>query len=666
LTRGQDIPSGKNEAGGKPEAVLFEPLPVVEAASLHSQSLVEAPASVTVVTAEEIQRRGYRTLADVLADVRGMYVSYDRTYHYVGVRGFSLASDNNTRFLFMVNGHSLTENVLDSANYFGQDFGLDLELVERIEIVRGPSSALYGSNGMFATINIVTKSPVEYEPFRVAVETDTFGERKVHLSTSQYLGHGANLLFSTSIFNNTGQSLYFPEFDTPLTNNGWAERMDGERGYHSFANLIWRGWSFLAYFNSREKIVPTGLYGTLFNDRGTKLSDARSFVEAAYQKNVGAEGQLRWRTYYDGYRFLGRYEFQDVTSVGTGWNVAKGDWVGTQLTYRFPVPHIGFLTVGSEASWDLRALMTAYYGSPENWTLARVDRPNRSFAAFLQDEWQLSRRWTLYLGGRLDTSRNHELLLTPRVALIYQPSSATVVKLLYGRAFRDPSPFEQFYDDGVSQIANPDLQAERMQTLEAAFEKKLGKKFELQANVYRYRIGGLIAAALTGGLIQQYRNVEAVRSTGFELEGTGKLGSRLKIDASLAVERSADNTTAYARVNSPARVGKVLLETPVFGDRWSLSGGFQYLSKRNTFAGDVVPAVYLVNLTAASRRLPGGLELQVGVRNLFNYRYWDPAGTVQVVDRIQQDGRCLFLRLSWAAHRSTEGAAAQGKPWREP
>jgi outer membrane receptor for ferrienterochelin and colicins len=654
----------------KPESVLFEALPVVEAASLHAQTLLEAPASVTVITDEEIRERGYRTLADVLADVRGMYVTNDRSYHYVGVRGFSIPGDYNNRFLMMINGHSLTENIYGSANLFGQDFGLDLDLVKRIEIVRGPSSALYGTNGMFATINIVTKSPVEYQRMRASAELDTFGQRKGQLSGSQYLGDGANLLVSVSVFNDTGQSpLYFPAFDTPQTNHGLAVNMDGERGYHTFANLIWNNWSFTGFFNGWVKLVPTAWYGTVFNDGGDKVSDSRNFVEASYQRDIGTDGQFRWRVYYDDYRFQGRYDFASEIGTLDARNVGNGDWMGSELTYRFRVPVFGYLTVGSQASWDLRAQLESYYVAPVYESGPVLDRLDRSVGLFFQDEWKFSKRWTLYLGGRLDDSRLHELALTPRAALIYQPSETSAVKLLYGKSFRNPSAFEQFYGDGVTQAANPALVSERMQTFEAAFEKQLGKTWEVQANVYHYRISDLIQSELVPDGLTQYQNTAPVQANGVEMEAKVKLGAGFKIDGNLAVDEVSAPPGALVKVNSPARVGKLLLDSPLWRNRWSLSGGLQYLSERLTVGGGTVPAVYLVNFTAAARRLPGNMELTFGIRNAFNYRYWDPAGTVQQLESIQQDGRSCFMRLTWAPERTVDDARGRGganPPGKEP
>jgi outer membrane receptor for ferrienterochelin and colicin len=148
----------------------------ISSAAKYQQTMSEAASSVTIVTAEDIQRYGYRTLPDVLASVRGFYLSYDRNYAYHGARGFSRPSDYNNRILVLVDGNAMNEGVFGSSAV-GTDFNVALSSLERIEIVRGPGSALYGTGAVFAVINVVTKTAAHTPGAALAVQGGSYGER---------------------------------------------------------------------------------------------------------------------------------------------------------------------------------------------------------------------------------------------------------------------------------------------------------------------------------------------------------------------------------------------------------------------------------------------------------------------------------------------------------
>src|SRR5712671_6138243 len=145
-------------------------------ASERLQPVMEAPASVSFITAEEIARYGYRTLADILRGVRGMYVTDDRNFSLLGTRGFAKPGDYNSRILLLVNGHRVNDNVFGQAE-IGAEFGIDPAMFERVEIIRGPASSLYGDSAFFAVVNVITRSGASLGGGSITLEDGTLGTR---------------------------------------------------------------------------------------------------------------------------------------------------------------------------------------------------------------------------------------------------------------------------------------------------------------------------------------------------------------------------------------------------------------------------------------------------------------------------------------------------------
>jgi outer membrane receptor for ferrienterochelin and colicins len=224
-------PSGAGEVGELSLSMLADlPLEVltnlevaeVYAASRYPQKVTEAPSSVSVVTADEIRKYGYRNLGEILQSLRGFSTTYDRNYTYVGVRGFGRTGDYNSRMLLLVNGHRMNENVYHSASV-DNEFPLDLDLIERVEVVRGPSSSLYGGGALFGAINVVTKRGVDLKGPEVSAEFGSFDAYKGRVSYGNRFANGVELLFSGSYFDSQGnRTLYYPEYDDPRTSNGIA------------------------------------------------------------------------------------------------------------------------------------------------------------------------------------------------------------------------------------------------------------------------------------------------------------------------------------------------------------------------------------------------------------------------------------------------------------
>lgn len=117
----------------------------VTSACKYEQRTSDAPSAVQIITREEISRHGWRTLSEALLTLPGIYIGSDHAYDYLGARGFLIPGDYNTRFLLLVDGQRSNDNIFQQA-LTGNEGWLDMSVVERIEYIPGPGSAIYGSN----------------------------------------------------------------------------------------------------------------------------------------------------------------------------------------------------------------------------------------------------------------------------------------------------------------------------------------------------------------------------------------------------------------------------------------------------------------------------------------------------------------------------------------
>ena len=252
----------------------------VYSASKHEQSVSDAPSSVTVITADEIQRYGYRTLADILETVRGFYITSDRYQSYVGVRGFGRLGDWNSRILLLVDGHRINDDVLGQA-FIGSEFPVDIDLIQRIEIIRGPSSSLYGAEAFFGVINVITRKENQPKREEISFAAGSFGSYGGR-ATWDDAYKGAVFALSGSFYSSAGPTLFFPEFDSPATNDG----VTGNTNYESYQRVLgtvsWRGFTLQGVYNAQNKGVPTAYFDSLFNDPRTRNLQGIDYLDLRY------------------------------------------------------------------------------------------------------------------------------------------------------------------------------------------------------------------------------------------------------------------------------------------------------------------------------------------------------------------------------------------------
>jgi iron complex outermembrane receptor protein len=628
----------------KEEKLLLQEVPSVYGASKYEQKVTEAPSSVSIVTADEIKKFGYRTLADILRSVRGFYVSSDRNYSYVGVRGFARPGDYNGRILLLVDGHRLNDNIFDSA-LVGTEGVLDVDLIERVEIIRGPSSSLYGSNAFFAVVNIISKRGRDFQGAEVSGEAGSFDTYKGRLSYGRKFSNGVEALLSGSYYNSEGQRLFFKEFNDPATNNGVAEDSDGDRFYSVFGKLSWRDFTLQGAYSFREKVIPTGSYDTVFNDPRNQTVESLAYIDLKYEHVFNAQWQMMARLFYDRYYYTGDYVY-DYPPLTLNKDIARGEWWGSEVQLITRVLPRQTVTFGAEYRDNLRQKMRNFDQEPF-FLYLNEQQDSRNWGLYVQDEVALFKKLTLNVGVRYDHYESLGGTTNPRLALIYNPFRDTTLKLLYGTAFRAPNVYERFFQ-GLGFKSNPSLQPETITTYELILEQYLGAHLRGAASAFYYTLDSLITQRTdpTDGLLV-FQNAGEVTAHGVELELEGKWVNGWMGRISYTYQETEDRQTGARLTNSPRHMAKLNLLAPVFQDKLFAGLEMQYMSDRKTLANRHTPGFLLTNITLFNQHLIKGLEISASVYNLFDTRYGDPGAEEHRQDVIPQDGRSFRLKITY-------------------
>ena len=626
------------------EDLMKVEIATVKGASGYEQDVTVAPSSVTIITADHISKYGYRTLADILRSARSFFVSYDRNYAYLGVRGFSRPTDYNTRVLLLIDGHRINDNIYDTAP-IGTESILDVDLIDRVEIIRGPGSSLYGSNAFFGVISVITKKGRDIKGIQGSAEVGGYKTYKGRLTYGNQFANGAEFLLSGTGYGSKGdENLFYPEYAAPETNNGFAQNRDWDRSYSLFSTFSYEGFTLQGAYINRDKAIPTGSYGADFNAPGNQTTDAHGYIDARYQRSFANHTQAQARLFYDSFYYRGDYIYSSVTDRDQAW----GKWGGGEVNFVTTYVNKNKIAGGIFFQNNFQQDQSNYDDSP--YALRMNDQRNSNvWALYLQDEISLLKNLTLNLGVRHDHYSTFGGTTNPRTALIYAPLEKTFLKLIYGTAFRPPNVYENFYNDsGISQKGNAALQPETIQTYEFVLEQYLGKNLRGTASLYYYKIRNLIEQKSdpADGMVF-FDNHGTVEGKGVEFELAGKWENGVEGRVSYAYQKAKNTNTDSELTNSPNNLAKLNVLFPLIRKNIFTGIELQYNDTRKTLAGNEANSYLIANLTLLGRNLMKGLDVSASVYNLFDKKYSDPGGAEHRQDLISQNGINFRFKLTY-------------------
>ena len=652
---------------------------VTTLASGTATPLDKAAAVATVITEEDIIAMGATDIDQVLETVPGLHVgrssqAFPPKYNIRGI-----TSQYNSQTLVLINGIPIIDLVF--GNRGNGWAGMPVKSISRIEVIRGPGSAMYGADAFAGVINIITKA-------RKDINGTIGGFRKGSFDTkASWIEHGGN-------YNDLkiGFTLEYEETD------GWKEivtrdaQSDLDDAFMTNASLapgpvntmkeMIDARLDMQYQNSRLRIgyqgrsnLGTGPGLAQALDPNGRFGSDRINIDYTYSlnnltPNWGIEGRI---SYYHSTQepeenvwifppgaFGGAFPNGFIGNPGYKSDSARFD---INSTFRGFDNHL--IRLGLGTYWgDIFETTETKNFNPGNITgeledvsdtddvwLPEEDRT--TYHAFIQDEWQLAENWQLTSGVRYDHYSDFGSTTNPRLALVWATTDSITTKLLYGRAFRAPALAELYVTSNPISLGDKDLKPEKIDTYELAFSQQVSSNFNYTANIFYYQIKDFISFEVldpNDPNTKQAQNFGERTGYGFEMEADYKPSNKIRLLTNYAYQKAEDDKTNSDVGEAPNH--QIYLRTEWKPEpNWLISPQINWVGKQERSESDsrtkALASYTTVDLTIRQSNIVENLDISFSVHNFFDKAVFEPSEAGGLVNDFPMAGRSVYGEIQY-------------------
>ncbi|MDM8547095.1 TonB-dependent receptor [Candidatus Venteria ishoeyi] len=673
---------------------LYE-LPLVEIASGIATSLEKAPAVASVITEADIKAMGAITLAQVLESVPGLH---PRPSSLVPATPFymrGLYTTQNPQVLILLNGYRISSDI--ASGVYPSAARINVKNINRIEIIRGPGSAIYGADAYAGVINIITKTAKDLNGLHVGIRAGSFETKSAWLQYGTQIGKDWSLAFNlehtregldnSRIVNADTQSNLDKLFGTTaslapgslnyryktttynlhVNNKHWSIGIDAwlHRDIGSGAGI---GQALDPKGNSNiNQILYSLEYQTEDWHPDLKFNAAMSYQRISSQYThrifppgtlvlIGADGNLFTPPFNpvlftDG--IIGNPEREietpqlDLTFLYDGWvshtwRLNLG-WKKEQIILKENKNFGPGVIDGSQSPIDGR--LSNVTGTPY---IYGMDGTRNTYYLSLQDVWYLSPDWTLTSGLRYDHYSNFGSTFNPRLSLVWQTSPQLTSKLLYGRAFRAPSFSELYGRNNPIIYGNFNLDPETINTYELAFSYLIRPELRLGLNLYHYQASDMVDLVLDPDGSSTAQNYTDLTGQGLELELDWKINTQWLLHANYAMQKTTNDITNRQLPYLPRQQFYLDARWRFMPD-WQLSTQLNWVADRERAADDERDATddyTLVNLSLWRENFAKHWDFSATINNLFNADVREPSSGL-IPDDYPMNKRSMYIGLGY-------------------